>query len=387
MTRSQIIALLAGLSSVLLVAGLAWRAYAPEAAPEKLALLDAGRPVEAPATREPQKDVEPKPPMADKSPEADKPRSVELVIQRPVGPPVDAKTAAAPPVPRPGERSTAVPPPEFDVVRVEPTGEAVIAGRGRPQSKIALMAEGKVVAEIATDGTGHFVVTPKLPPGDFELSLRDSEASLQSQQSVVVSVPRKPSDKTIVALAEIGKPTVLLVSPLQATKSEEAVSFVTAEVDKSGFYATGTAEPDARLRIYADDKMLTSVVTGSDGRWSLRATKGLGPGPHKLRADLLDKVGAVLARAEIPFEAPVDAVLAKAESVPPRDGLTATQEALLAKLANAKVQRGDSLWRISRKLLGAGLRYTQIYEANTGQIRNPRLIYPGQVLVVPPTGN
>lgn len=45
--------------------------------------------------------------------------------------------------------------------------------------------------------------------------------------------------------------------------------------------------------------------------------------------------------------------------------------------------RGDSLWRISRQLYGAGIRYTQIYEANRGQIRDPDLIYPGQVLVAP----
>jgi nucleoid-associated protein YgaU len=47
------------------------------------------------------------------------------------------------------------------------------------------------------------------------------------------------------------------------------------------------------------------------------------------------------------------------------------------------VERGDSLWRISRTIYGEGLRYTQIYDANTNQIRNPDLIFPGQVLVVP----
>jgi nucleoid-associated protein YgaU len=53
------------------------------------------------------------------------------------------------------------------------------------------------------------------------------------------------------------------------------------------------------------------------------------------------------------------------------------------QLTTATVVRGDSLWRISRKMLGRGIRYTQIYDANTTQIRDPRRIYPGQVLVVP----
>jgi nucleoid-associated protein YgaU len=47
------------------------------------------------------------------------------------------------------------------------------------------------------------------------------------------------------------------------------------------------------------------------------------------------------------------------------------------------IRRGDNLWRISRRMLGRGIRYTVIYEANREQIRNPHLIYPGQVFDVP----
>jgi len=47
------------------------------------------------------------------------------------------------------------------------------------------------------------------------------------------------------------------------------------------------------------------------------------------------------------------------------------------------VVRGDSLWRISRVTYGAGERYAILYRANRGQIRDPNLIHPGQVLVLP----
>jgi nucleoid-associated protein YgaU len=57
--------------------------------------------------------------------------------------------------------------------------------------------------------------------------------------------------------------------------------------------------------------------------------------------------------------------------------------AVVKELDTALVERGDSLWRISRKVYGRGTRYTQIYEANAVQIRNPDLIYPGQIFVVP----
>ena len=45
----------------------------------------------------------------------------------------------------------------------------------------------------------------------------------------------------------------------------------------------------------------------------------------------------------------------------------------------------NSLWRISRRVYGAGLRYSVIYQANRDRIRDPNLIYPGQIFVVPTT--
>lgn len=52
-------------------------------------------------------------------------------------------------------------------------------------------------------------------------------------------------------------------------------------------------------------------------------------------------------------------------------------------IALMTVQPGHSLWRISEGHYGAGDRYLVIYNANRGQIRNPDLIYPGQIFVLP----
>ena len=61
-----------------------------------------------------------------------------------------------------------------------------------------------------------------------------------------------------------------------------------------------------------------------------------------------------------------------------------TANPVVKQISTATVTRGDNLWAISRKLLGNGARYTVIYEANASQIRNPNLIYSGQVFVIPP---
>ena len=47
------------------------------------------------------------------------------------------------------------------------------------------------------------------------------------------------------------------------------------------------------------------------------------------------------------------------------------------------VQKGNSLWRIARKTLGGGVFYTEIYKNNLRKIKNPNLIYPGQVFNIP----
>ena len=56
---------------------------------------------------------------------------------------------------------------------------------------------------------------------------------------------------------------------------------------------------------------------------------------------------------------------------------------MIPDINTAIVSRGDNLWRISQRIYGQGLRYTVIYGANQGQIRNPHRIYPGQVFVLP----
>lgn len=47
------------------------------------------------------------------------------------------------------------------------------------------------------------------------------------------------------------------------------------------------------------------------------------------------------------------------------------------------VVRGDCLWNIAKRFYGNGAQYTKIYNANKDKIKNPNLIYPGQVLTIP----
>ncbi|WP_128560830.1 LysM peptidoglycan-binding domain-containing protein, partial [Methylobacterium crusticola] len=91
-----------------------------------------------------------------------------------------------------------------------------------------------------------------------------------------------------------------------------------------------------------------------------------------------------LAPSRPPSLPAAEAALAAARpDAPPDARASEPGSVFVAAISTAKVTRGDNLWSISRKAYGKGYRYTVIFDANQGQIRNPNRIYPGQVFVLP----
>ncbi len=478
MVRAQIVALSVGATIAVIGGVLAWQGLLPGVPPMKPRIVneaplpaksDPAKPVPAPKSStqvEPkaavangapapvapdlgQKEGGKKPEVARAAPEA------AVAAQKPESAPAPKPVTSAPP-PQPAPII-----PKFDTVRVEPSGEFVVAGHGGPGAKVDLMAGDKVVAQAQADAGGDFVMVPQaLAPGNYVLALRSYSGkgtAVQSVQTVTVSVPAKGQKGLVVALTEPGKASVLLADPTAKAAAAPAekkaeplakekqptapvapeVAFKTVESEKGGFYATGIAPPGTHLRIYLNGSRVADVVADAEGRWSMTIGKGMTPGHYAVRADAIDAAGKVMARAEVPFDIPAGAVMAKLERkfepagetgseskngaqskttapAPAKDeglqssapkmadtGLkpadaaakkevaanappqTATSSAVVPEISTASVHRGDSLWRISRKIFGRGIRYTLIYAANAGQIRDPNLIYPGQVFVLP----
>jgi nucleoid-associated protein YgaU len=84
--------------------------------------------------------------------------------------------------------------------------------------------------------------------------------------------------------------------------------------------------------------------------------------------------GSVVSRMETPFQRePVQTILALVEE----------EADLGAPVRLVTVQPGNTLWGISRRSYGEGTFYVRVFEANRARIRDPDLIYPGQVFTVP----
>ncbi|MGB8623570.1 MAG: LysM peptidoglycan-binding domain-containing protein, partial [Paracoccaceae bacterium] len=139
---------------------------------------------------------------------------------------------------------------------------------------------------------------------------------------------------------------------------------------------SGRGAPGSFVRLYLDNAPLGSAKIGADGAWSL-TEPGIARGVYTLRADQLDAQGKVTSRFETPFkrEAPEELV-----AVAQRDTPTGT---VPAGITAVTVQPGYTLWGIARRNYGRGILYVKVYEANRDQIRDPDLIYPGQVFSVP----
>ncbi|HJZ17049.1 MAG TPA: Ig-like domain-containing protein [Stellaceae bacterium] len=300
----------------------------------------------------------------------------------PGGPPPTAPDRAGPSlVPQP-----AVPvSPSFDVVKVGPTGTAVIAGRAEPGSKVTVRDGDKVIGEVTADRRGEWVLVPDQPigPGDRLLSLEASGptvgATVKSDETVALSIsPPKPGGKEETALAVVlprngnGAARVLQrpdgsLPSSQGTPSADkplALSLDALEYDDQGrAVLSGRATPGATVQIYAGNQPLATATADAAGEWSATSARVVGPGRVELRLDQLGKDARVVQRIVVPL-----AQAAAAELTP---GQSYT------------VQPGNNLWQISRRAYGVGTRYLIIYSANLGQIRDPERIYPGQVFRLP----
>jgi len=294
--------------------------------------------------------------------------------------------------------------PAFDIARIEPTGEAVIAGRAMPGATVELLRNGEFHHRAVADQSGQFVmVPPRLPSGTYDLTLRAQQPDgkqARSKQSVAVALEPNATERPVVALMTPNKPTVVLSQPAASQPMAAPLVVEAVETEPGGkLHVSGQARPGAALRLYLNDSFVASVTAGTDGRFAVTINEGVAPGSYRVRIDEVgSNSGAVRARAEVPFKVPDTATTsgpAQATSsteqrpqlatagttVPPQE--TSPSTVIVPKIATTTVSRGDSLWRLSHLTYGAGTRYAVIYKANRAQIRNPNLIHPGQIFVLP----
>ncbi|WP_299438248.1 Ig-like domain-containing protein [uncultured Rhodospira sp.] len=341
-------------------------------------------------------------------------RETLSVVDAPDGPEAEATAPGAetsPPAvtaeaPAPSDQVAAVAPrvrasgapsdpaaPRFDVVRVEADGSAVMAGRAEPGARVSILDAGSAIGEVTADARGEWVFVPDAPlaAGDRELSLvaradgagtavtgsgltasagGGTGGARRSERVVVLSVPGADREGPVIALEaprEGGAAARLLQGPAPPDVAGELRLSRVDYASGGALSLSGTAAPGATVQLYVDNQPLARVEADAQGTWT--ATPGaadLEDKVYTLRVDEVAADGAVEQRVELPFR---------------HTNLVA--DAAAGGETMVVVQPGNNLWRVARAVYGQGIDYTIIYEANTDQIRDPDLIYPGQVFRIP----
>ena len=134
----------------------------------------------------------------------------------------------------------------------------------------------------------------------------------------------------------------------------------------------GRSNPSGLVRFYINNEAVSATKTNEAGYWEADLSDII-PGTYTLRIDELSLKGDVISRLESPFKREDRERLANliAPSTSP------------ARINIVTVQPGNTLWAIARKRYGDGLLYVQVFEANRDKIKNPDLIYPGQLFDLP----
>jgi nucleoid-associated protein YgaU len=254
-----------------------------------------------------------------------------------VEPTPEAKADNAPAVTGPATNWTV---PGFDVLRVEPDGSTVIAGRAEPGTKLEILSGDKVVGTADVGAAGDFaaVFDKPLAAGDHQLTLRSVGAggtSKTSEEVATISVPKEPGGQLLAMVSRPGEASRLITTPKAEGKPAEAAAEPTAQANESAavmpakpngvpglqvtaveiegkrIFVAGNAKPGARVRIYADDKLLGEVKTDEKGHFVVDSSIDLSVGSHIIRADMMnDDASKVAMRAAVPFDRPAGAQVA-----------------------------------------------------------------------------
>lgn len=260
-------------------------------------------------------------------------------------------------------------------------------------------------------------------------------AAAQPAPSAEPAAAPEPAAPATLLVTEEGvkvlQPGADVPADLQANVSIDSVAYTPQALVQVG----GRGQAGALVRLYLDGAPLAEARVAADGQWGLTLPE-MAPGIYTLRADQLDAVGKVISRFETPFKRETPEALAAVLSPPAAPAATdpapetvaaapavaplpdaapaappvaapqpaATPEAAPAAPAPAApvataaapeaapappvpvtvtVQPGFTLWGIAEERFGDGVLYVQVFEANRDKIRDPDLIYPGQVFAMP----
>ncbi len=262
----------------------------------------------------------------------------------------------------------------FDIVRVDPTGSTLVAGQAEPNSVVNIISRGEIVAETTSNAAGEFVAflsAPVAGPAKIELAPGANRTEGIISQAQVIILPNIEESSTAVPVVVLATQDSVQVIQPSGLSVPDTISLDTISYNETGAVTlAGRGTPNRFARVYANDNLVEAVPISESGSWGL-SLPNLAAGRYVLRVDEIKSDGTVASRVESPFQREFPEALALNQ---------------FSQGAKVIVQPGNTLWLMATQAYGDGDYYTQIFAANRDAIRDPDLIYPGQVFSIPKAG-
>ena len=323
-----------------------------------------------------------------------------------------------------GAAAPAAQPAEIQVTAVEIEGNRIfVAGKAAAGSNVRGFADETLIGTTVTDVSGHFVIEGEVtlsvgahviraelldekgavlvrasvpfdrPAGEQVSVVAQNSATASGQGGAMVPVDLAAFEKLRASLGQaLGLLQGLYADDKKPALEELAAARSATEIGLKSIAEFGPTAVAAGP--FADFVIATSAKAGK----ALTALQAL-PNDIDAVGKELPKIAALIdavlspvapaleaaapARAMAPAAQPAPTAATDGQAAAASEPKTIEQAPLTESRNSVIIRRGDTLWQISRRVYGQGVRYTTIYLANSKQIRNPDLIEPGQVFEVP----
>ena len=267
----------------------------------------------------------------------------------------------------------------IDVFRVDEFGNIISAGKVSKKAKIEMIADKKIIGTDNTSEDGSFVVFGKVQSTGLVQTVKirgfiedKGQEKIVDSADLFFVLPKvernnkkeeNKIDKKPLIVRDDGDDLKIL-RPIQVSSVESITLDTISYNENSSTELAGRARLDKSVRIYINNDLKSEVKVNDSGAWRV-SLSDIKAGVYTLRLDEVNENGTVEGRLELPFKR--------------------EEEALIQAMGEGSitVQPGNSLWRIARKYYGKGIQYVEIFERNSHLIRDPDLIYPGQVFSLP----
>lgn len=303
-------------------------------------------------------------PAESAAPAPTEPQSQEMAA---VAPKAAEEPAAEKPAEPAAPKATETPakaadvPLRLDAVDYNDKGDIIFSGRAKPGTAVRLYVDNGSVGDAIVDSQGNwsFAGNDIIAPGTH--SLRADQIDSSGKVMARIELPFQREDAA--AVAALNAPPQPEPPPAKSTE-------IPPPAQPEATQAQPTPQPSQPEQPEAQPAPQASEVAKSEPEATAPAAGQPAPPEPQPQPETTEQAAA----------APTTPEAATPETAAPE---TKQAEADKPRSGKVVIQPGNNLWKLSRVIYGRGINFTVIYDANKEQIRDPDLIYPGQIFAIP----